>query len=185
MLGGAHANDPTPRFSNRSGRPSNESQAKICLPRSQELSTLESTKRSAKDAGRIAVEHAELDDVAGDAIRESHRELEDQVVGRGHDPTPDLRPRSVGRILARHRVDAHRRSVYPAASMSSSGVSCSPVSSEDIGAQEHWVFVAPRGREGRRAYVSSRSSQSTWVHMRWNSGPYHGAFICSRPCSFT
>jgi hypothetical protein len=41
-----------------------------------------STERSPKGARRTAFEHAELDDIPGNAVRESHRELEDVVVDR-------------------------------------------------------------------------------------------------------
>ena len=34
-------------------------------------------------------------------------------------------------------------------------------------------------------YWISKSSQSTWLQSRWNSGPYHGALTCTRPNSLT
>src|SRR5438874_7587313 len=67
------------------------------LPRPHDLSSLELIERSSKDASRMAFEHAELDDVAGNAVRQSRCDLDDQIVGRGHDSAPHIEPSPVRR----------------------------------------------------------------------------------------
>ena len=50
---------------------------KDLLPRPEQLASLKATNHSPKDTSRVALEHAELDDVARYAVREARRHLED------------------------------------------------------------------------------------------------------------
>jgi hypothetical protein len=64
----------------------------LLLPGSEDLSSMEVIDRSFQGSRRTPSEHAELNDVAGNAVRESHCDFDDHVTGDRCNPASQFTP---------------------------------------------------------------------------------------------